>query len=605
MKRRLARILTGILMFAAFWAIFFFAGRHMLFIQEQTQMFRFDWHYIFDNLILPGGFTRLLTESIVQFCYLPWLGTALLALVAASAVLSFRNCIQVLLDDRKTAFLLALSPVVLLVYCAIVCMDTFPLVAFALTAPLSHIVMRQQKKAMLVTASLMSVILYFLCAQTAVLLPLLAAAAYISRAESAADKAMSLLPMAIYLVSGYFMVRLEFAGPFAEFIGYHYPMYENVGELEWNWYVMAAWCFVLIPVVAAIILSRTSDRRLIRLMTGSVVAAVPCVSLWLAPEKTYAVNVGYEMYRSWAELHYLYTTGEYDDIIGIFEDDVPQNSVESNYLNLALYRTGRLTSDFFRYRPAWQHFSLRSSWIDMQFPFPFIWVEVCNQMGAISKAQQAAFEGNLMAGPGGSAQLVRYLAESEIIRGNYVSADKYLSYLEDTIFYRKWASAQRGFLNDGSVASDSYLSVKRACLYDEERTLFDMNDLWLMTEILKNNPDHRSTYDYTGIMLLSAGELHTFVDFIMKMTVENVVTLPMPPIFQDAMAMAFVNNQKALDLYGIDKERVADYKSFVSAVSGKMTNKINANAIIAANKHRVWYHIHSVMQQNSRKQPQK
>lgn len=122
-----------------------------------------------------------------------------------------------------------------------------------------------------------------------------------------------------------------------------------------------------------------------------------------------------------------------------------------------------------------------------------------------------------------------------------------------------------------------------------------------MQDILKNNPSHKSTFYYVGIMVLAAGEIGTFVDFIIKMTEAGAVTLPLPPIFQDAMVMAFPKNQQLLDLYKVDKERLNDYAAFHAAANGKVQNKLNSQSIMSKNQDRLWYYVNTLMRNNAAK----
>lgn len=599
------KFISGILLYILFWSVLFFSGRHMLFVQEQLQMFQNSWQYIFQAATdSPGGLARVIAEAFVQFCHVSWMGASMISALALFSVLAFEKCLAAITGRMKGTLILAVSPVIPLLYCSVACVDTFPLAAFALTAAVSALVLNISGKHLTVAASVVSPALYLIAGQTAVLLPLTASVVSVLRSGNFSKRLIGLTPVVIYLIFGFAAVRMNLTGPFKEFILYPYPLYESLSNSSFNHFVTMAWAFALAASAVSAFLSEKgpeSGKTVPAIISGVTLALVSGLILVLCPSKRYAENVDYPMYSRWARLHHLYSEEKYPDMLEIYKEDVPTNSLESNYINLALYKTGKLATDFFRYKPSWQHFSLRSSWIDMQFPFPFVWVETCNEMGALSKAQQSAFEGNVMAGPGGSSPLVKYLAEAEIIRGSYDAADRYLSCLENTLFYRKWASEQRKFLSDGQVNDNPYYSSKRKCLYSETRTLYDLNDLWLMQDILKNNPSHKSTFYYAGIMVLAAGEIGTFVDFIIKMTEAGAVTLPLPPIFQDAMVMAFPKNQQLLDLYKVDKERLNDYAAFHAAANGKVQNKLNSQSIMSKNQDRLWYYVNTLMRNNAAK----
>lgn len=591
MKRKILLPLFDLLIFASIWLVLYFSGRHMLFIQEQLQLFQNDWNYVAEVIRNTGGLARVLTEAVVQFFHVSLLGTFLLALLVMACICFFRGCLRLVLKKKDGIAVLAVAPVIPLIYCSIVCQDTFPIAAFAIAAGSSYAVLQasgKSKAAGVVLAAVLSPIVFHLCGPSAMILPLLYCACMLTSDRKALNVVLAFIPLAAYLGYGYVASRTGMTGSYTELFTHSYPMYEKMDEKSFNVFASVSLYIALAVAVYVAIARKLGAGMIVNLSAGVAVALLAGVFLWASPEKNYAQNVGYKVYSNWAELHHLYSEGKYEDILERYKKKGPENSVESNYINLSLYKTGRLAHDFFRYQPKWQHFSLRAQWIDMQFPFPFIWVEVCDQMGALSKGQQAAFEGNVMAGHKGSAPLVKYLAESEITRGNYVSADKYLAYLENTIYYRKWAQEQRAFLNDEAVAADPHYSSKRACLYDEERTLYDMNDLWLLTEISKRSMKHYSSFEYTGVMTLAAGELETFINFILEMSATSNVLLPLPPIFQDAMIMAFHNKPEVMKLYRIDPKRVTEYREYSAALTGKMENKVAANSIISKNHYSLW-----------------
>ena len=587
--------------FAAIWLVLYFKGRHMMYLQEQLQLFQMSSHYIFSLISRPGGLVNVLTEAVVQFYHVPVAGVTIVSLIAAGTVCVFRKCLSRLASNNRFDTLPAVAPIIPLLYSLVACEDTFPLISYAVSILVSTLILRKPGKHTWLTAMAVAPLLYYAAGASAIILPLMTAAVLISRPADKMQKAYAVVPLVVYVLYGYVMVRLDVAGPANAFFAYACPLYQR-HEGVLNLFAMSSWGFAFISTVIAAVFGRCSEKEWIAAPAGAAVAVIASAWIIFCPTRTYAENVDYGMYSKWAKLHHLYAEAKYDELLDLYSENKPQSSVESNYVNLALYREGRLAADFLKYEPKWQHYSLRTNWIDMQFPFPFIWVETCHEMGALTKAHQSAFEGNVMAGPEGSAPLTLKLAEYEMIRGNYESASRYLDRLDNTLFYKDKARQIRLFLSDEAVESDPYYSALRACFYDEERTLFDMNDLWLLIEIAKNSPDYKPAFEYAGVMVLSACELDTFVDMIIKLTAAGAVKVPMAPMLQEAMTMAFSSRPDVLDMYKVDKKNVSDYKEFVAAVSGSKSNSMQASSVISKNKNRYWYY-HYVMT-NARTQRQ-
>lgn len=70
-------MLLGIGVFLFWWLGYPFA----LSYQEQNQLFLWTWDYLAERIIVPGGMAAWISELVVQFYYIPWLGALLLSLL--------------------------------------------------------------------------------------------------------------------------------------------------------------------------------------------------------------------------------------------------------------------------------------------------------------------------------------------------------------------------------------------------------------------------------------------------------------------------------------------------------------------------------------------
>ena len=98
-------VLVGIGIFL-FWAIGY---PHALSYQEQNQLFLWTWDYFTERLSVAGGLADWLGEFIVQFYYIPWLGSLLIALLFV-ALQRLTACLL----PKGLWCLLSLAPVALL-----------------------------------------------------------------------------------------------------------------------------------------------------------------------------------------------------------------------------------------------------------------------------------------------------------------------------------------------------------------------------------------------------------------------------------------------------------------------------------------------------------
>ena len=81
----------------------------------------------------------------------------------------------------------------------------------------------------------------------------------------------------------------------------------------------------------------------------------------------------------------------------------------------------------------------------------------------------------------------------------------------------------------------------------------------------------------------------------MDMSKSRVCEPPFPPLFKQALAMAYANNQVALNVFGVEPDIVQDYKEFSLAVSGKLKNKSKAEMTIAGDRGKYWYYLYNML----------
>ena len=95
--------------------------------------------------------------------------------------------------------------------------------------------------------------------------------------------------------------------------------------------------------------------------------------------------------------------------------------------------------------------------------------------------------------------------------------------------------------------------------------------------------------------------MDTFVDMVIKLTAAGAIKVPMAPMLQEAMTMAFSSKPEILDMYKVDKKHLSDYNEFVAAVSGS-----KSNSIISKNRNRYWYYHYTLSNaRNNRPNPVK
>ncbi|MCF0192843.1 MAG: hypothetical protein HUK05_05420 [Prevotella sp.] len=126
-------------------------------------------------------------------------------------------------------------------------------------------------------------------------------------------------------------------------------------------------------------------------------------------------------------------------------------------------------------------------------------------IGYVNGAQREAFEYNEPTDGMMIPAAVKILAQTNLCQGNYAVAEKYLNYLEHTLFYRDWAKQYRRFLyNDKAVEEDAELGPRRKTL-----TMESVPERWttrphIIRQIANTAPELPASNYYKAFKLLGA-----------------------------------------------------------------------------------------------------
>ena len=187
----------------------------------------------------------------------------------------------------------------------------------------------------------------------------------------------------------------------------------------------------------------------------------------------------------------------WDGIIGECEDRRVTNLLEQNMLNLALAETGLLEQ-----RLTQQPCRDVNSLFVLQIESPYVAAllsDIYWSMGEISMSQMYAFEANEKM-DNLSPRLLKRLVLTNIVFGHYRVAEKYLNWLDKTLFYREWSAHYRTMLSDEAVMADPVLRLKRACIPAENVFPSAQSVAYDLQQIIDRNPEHRTSAAYLGAL---------------------------------------------------------------------------------------------------------
>ena len=263
----------------------------------------------------------------------------------------------------------------------------------------------------------------------------------------------------------------------------------------------------------------------------------------------------------------------WDDIIE--ESKKPLNNLLlAHYRNIALMETNQLGNQFLQFNQGGMR-GLVPERVKGFLPSLIILNELNFTLGDIAASQYFAFESNLIISKNGSPRLYKRLVQTNLINGDYRVAEKYIKLLEQTHYYKEWATEQRRFLyNDKVVIEDQLLGKKRRGQPSENYLLLATELPYRLQLLAKSDPTNTAAIEYLASIYLFEKQNTLFIELVDKYynTEESLINLPEK--FQEAIIMIKENNPAEWKRYKISSRVVIKYRNFKQMF---MNNKDNPN----------------------------
>jgi hypothetical protein len=213
------------------------------------------------------------------------------------------------------------------------------------------------------------------------------------------------------------------------------------------------------------------------------------------------------------------------------------NTLVIYYTDLALYKTGKLLDDMFNY-PQIGSQGLRLKW--QRNLNLFFGGEVFSQLAYNNESIHWAFEA--LVAKGLNPRSLKNLAVGCIVNGNNDIARKYLSLLNRTIFYRKWARQRIGYMLDPELKGADPEIARDRNLRVWSNFFSEVNGLNLQ-DLLKNHPENKMAYEYLLASLLLDRNLDGFASAVQNMRYYGYKRMPLH-IEEALIFYNFYENQK-------------------------------------------------------------
>lgn len=513
-------VLSGI----AVYCFFALKYPYHLHFQEQYQLFESTWDYFRTIAAVPGGFSDWLGRFLTQFCYYAPAGAAVLALLLCGIQLATWAVCR-----RRTLTFYALSFLPAATLVAFYCDESALMggaVALALSLGAAALCTRiPGNRIRSIVEAILIPVLYLVCGPIAVVFVLIVLIdAFVREKLRALPAAVIFLALTVLcpLVANHLVPY-----PLARLTtGVHYYRLHNfLPGMLW----ISAICAVLVVAFSLLSMKERPAKRQLLTSIGLFLGVAALGTILVIRSADWDKE-------EWMRYDFMVRMEMWNRIMMAADQKNPDNPTTVSCLNLALAKTGRMGDhqfDYFQNGPD----GLLPEFI-RAFTGPVSTGEIYWHLGMVNTAQRFAFEAQeAIPDFQKSARCYKRLVETNIINGDLDVAHKYLSTLENALFYRRWARETRALLDAGTIFENRpELARAKALRLKEHDFLFSDTEMDSMLGLLfVENAENDLALRYLLSWCLLKKDLDRFAEVISLLQAPE-----MPKSYQEALLLRWV-----------------------------------------------------------------
>lgn len=497
--RNYFRAITTILLGVAVWLFWLLGYPEALNYQEQNQLWLTTGDFFLQRMAVPGGLADYVSEFLVQFYYVPWLGALLIGVVYAAIQWLMWMTVR---QWDKTAFPITfLLPLLMLWHQGDI--DTLLSLPVAIVMALGATVAMSKYGRHGYLLDIVSVpVIYWAAGPAAVIYVAIRGLQYGWKLFIEDTVLFAISIMAAYWV-----------------VDYQWPLNMMVGGINYYRIPLMApvmqYVVLLSPIVIAMAarfypwknedtFSRT--RRYLHLALKVSTLAIVGI---------FAINKGFDPFVYeilWQDS--MVRQERWHDIIKRAERHQADIAMSSNCVNLALGMTGQLADRMFTFKQSGTDALLMQMVRDNMSDLPT--AEAFWRLGMVNSAKRYMTDiQQSILNARQSGRCTKRIAECYIVNGDYKAAEKRLNILKNTIFYKSWAEDAETYLyNDAKVNSHETWGKLRHYRY-KDSFLYSYPEKHKMLGLLfQQNTDNRLALSYFMGQLLLDGDFNSFMGYM-------------------------------------------------------------------------------------------
>ena len=494
------RLISGIFWFLLQLTVLYSVFCHLFPFKEQLQLFLFTEQYAVETLKQAGGLALYISEFLTQFYVILWVGPFITAILLTLIAL-FSSLILKKISLRNDLPFIYLLPWLSLLIIHID-YDYYEqgTIAYLFLLLFLWAYVNQSSRIRLVFGICVIPVLYIIAGPAVHLFAI--SALLFEFLTNGKKKYAGFMYLPVAVLSAIIGIYLGYSRNLTTAFlpdAYCNPL-QKVAGIYYAWYALPAAMFLV---------------AYLKRYKGPVSLKGKCA--WEGMQLIVVIMLAYQGFthsEKWdgqesMEQDYLIRTGQWDRVISDFNQEKLSKRRMCG-LNLALAHKEMLSEQLLDF-PQQGIETLMLRW-DQSVYTAQLHSDLYYCMGIISTSQKFAFEAFVSSRPSGNPRMLKRLVETNLITGTYPVAEKYIRILENTWYYREWASAYRRYLyNDNEVDKDKVLGLKRRCWKAEISVSKLYTDpVSTLMNIVPACPENKAGLQYLTSFLLLNKDIETY-----------------------------------------------------------------------------------------------
>lgn len=575
-------ILFWLFIFSGLTFSFFSYASFLFDAQEEMQLFILQWSVIKLQLSTPGGTCRILGLLCTQFYCFPLIASiinsCLLTSIGIGCYLLFQR-----ITKRGYHLFLSLIPVFILLKAHIqsnyVIDGTIGILCLLLV--LLGVLSFHSWKIRLAANIAGILFIFWTCGPLVLLYAILSIAfeliPFNSTIQTDSVSVRLFSGIVSFLLASLFIfigIRYSLQTPLTEGLNgkaYHEMQLQSESFVYHIWIIFCTALLFLLLISWLLCFIKWQRKSVIIILTTSIITSF-FLFVWFSLPNTYDAKN-----RMMDQLSYLSRRQKWDVIIQIHSGQKLSNTINRNYLNMALAQKGELGNRLFYFDQHGPNSLL--TFYNGSYYMSVLLSDIHFMIGDISLSESYAMEGLTLARRGGSPRMLQRLIQISLIKQEWKLAQKYISILKQTLTYKEWAIRHEDFIAHPENMNEDP-ELKNKYFFPQENdalfSLLNIDTIW--NKHFDEKSPNRTAFEYLGCSYLLAKETELFKQFLLK-TVNHPIAKPLPLHFQEAALIAFADNPEVLQTISIDPSVIQKYNGYIR-LANQMANQPNGIANI-------------------------